>query len=133
MANSIEGELGQQVAELQLELKKRQWLAAQRWRERMKACLAASGLTFTEWLVLDAIWSLVHRTGDAVSQNELGKELELDAMTLWHALAVLEHHGFVSRGCSMSGKAWRAFATRKGADLLRAVKPNVEGASSLSS
>jgi len=133
MANSIEREMRHELAELQLELKKRQWLAALRWRGRMKTCLASVGITFTEWLVLDAIWSLVHQTGDAVSEIELGKELELDAMTLWHALAVLEHQGLVSRGCSISGKSWRAFATSKGAGLLRAVKPSLEGASSLSS
>lgn len=119
------------VAEQQVELKKRQWLAALRWRRRMKTCLAATGISFTEWLVLDATWSLVHRTGDAVSQNEVARDLELDAMTIWHAMAVLDHRGFVSRGCSMSGKAWRVFVTSKGADFLRAVKPGLAGASAL--
>ncbi len=120
-----------EFAAQQVELKTRQWLAALRWRRRMKACLAATGISFTEWLVLDATWSLVHRTGDAVSQNEVARDLELDAMTIWHAMAVLDHRGFVSRGCSMSGKAWRVFVTSKGADFLRAVKPGLEGASAL--
>jgi len=50
----------------------------------MKTSLAASGIAFSEWLLLDAIWSFVNRTGGAVTENELAKELELDAMTLWH-------------------------------------------------
>jgi len=129
MANAIDGEMAREVAELQLELKKRQWLSALRWRERMTTCLARSGIAFGEWLVLDAIWTRVNRTGDAVSENEIAKELALDAMAVWHALAVLDHRGLVSRGCSMSGKAWRVFVTRKGANLLRAIKPGLERAS----
>jgi len=129
MANAVDGAMARELAEAQLELKKRQWLSALRWRQRMNACLAASGITFTEWLVLDATWSLVNRTGDAVSQNEVARDLELDAMGIWHAMAVLDHRGLVSRGCSMSGKAWRVFVTSKGADLLRSIKPGLEGAS----
>lgn len=79
--------------------------------------------------MLDATWSLVSRTGDAVSQNDVASDLEIDAMTIWHAMAVLDHRGLVSRGCSMSGKAWRVFVTGEGVDLLRAVKPSLEGAS----
>jgi len=123
---AVDAAMARTVADLQLELKKRQWLAALRWRQRMKTCLAPSGLTFTEWLVLDATWSLVDRTGDAISQSDVAADLEIDAMTIWHAMAVLDHRGLVSRGCSMSGKAWRVFVTRAGVDLLRAVKPSLE-------
>jgi DNA-binding MarR family transcriptional regulator len=129
MTHASDSTMADEIAELQLELKKRQWLAALRWRQRMKTYLSSTGIGFTEWLVLDATWTLVHRTGDAVSQNEIARDLELDAMTIWHAMAVLDHRGFVSRGCSMSGKAWRVFVTRKGADFLRAIKPGLEGAS----
>src|SRR6187431_2167654 len=122
---AVDAAMARTVADLQLELKKRQWLAALRWRQRMKTCLAPSGLTFTEWLVLDATWSLVDRTGDAVSQSDVATDLELDSMTLWHAMAVLDHRGFVSRGRSMSGKAWRVFVTVTGVELLRAVKPSL--------
>jgi len=131
MANAIDTATARELAELQLELKKREWLSALRWRQRMNTCLSSSGIGFTEWLVLDTIWSLVNRTGDAVSENELARELELDSMTIWHALAVLDHRGLVGRGCSMSGKAWRVFVTSKGADLLRAIKPGLEGVSAL--
>ena len=132
MANAVKAELARELAEVELDLRKRQFLLALRWRERMQACLAPAELTFTEWLVLDATWSLVERTGDAVSQNQLAKDLELDALTFWHAMAGLDHRGLVTRGCSMSGKAWRVFVTSKGADLLRAVKPRLERASALS-
>jgi len=117
--------MAREITELQLELKKRQWLAALRWRRRMKTCLASSGITFTEWLVLDATWSLVSRSGDAVSQNDVARDIEVDAMTIWHAMGVLDHRGLVSRGCSMSGKAWRVFVTNEGLNLLRALKPGL--------
>ncbi len=129
MGNAIDQTLAREFTELQLELKKRQWLAAQRWHRRMKASLSSLGIGFTEWLVLDATWTLVNRSGDAVSQQDVCRDLELDPMTIWHAMAVLDHRGLVCRGCSMSGKAWRVFVTRKGADVLRAVKPGLELAS----
>ena len=125
MANAIDETVARELTLLQLELKKRQWLAAQRWSQRMKTCLSSLGIGFTEWLVLDATWSLVDQTRDAVSQNEVGRVLELDTLAIWHVMAVLEHQGLVSRGCSMSGKAWRVFVTRKGGDLLRALAPSV--------
>jgi DNA-binding MarR family transcriptional regulator len=133
MANAVNVGMAREVAELQLELKKRQWLSAVRWRQRVTASLAPSGVSFTEWLVLDTAWSLMHRTGDAVNQTEVGRALELEGLTLWHAMAVLEHRGLVSRGCSISGKAWRVFVTRQGADLLRALQPGLERASAISS
>lgn len=132
MANAIELGMAREVAQLQLELKKRQWLSAVRWRQRVKACLASSGLSFSEWLVLDAAWSLMQRTGEAVSQSVVGKELDLDDLAVWHALAVLDHRGLVSRSRSISGKAWRVFVTGTGEALLRAVQPGLEGASALS-
>jgi DNA-binding MarR family transcriptional regulator len=126
MAEAIERAMARELAELQLELKKRQWLAALRWRRHMKACLASSGITFTEWLVLDATWSLGSRTGSAVSPNEVAVDLEIDALTLWHAMAVLDQRGLVSRGPSMSGKSWHVSVTREGVDLLHALKPSIE-------
>jgi DNA-binding MarR family transcriptional regulator len=129
MVNAVDTETLQELALLQLELKKRQLFSALRWRQRVETCLAASGIGFNEWLLLDAIWERMDRTGDAVSENELARDLELDSMTIWHAMAVLDHQGLVSRGCSMSGKAWRVFVTGKGADLLRALEPALERAS----
>ncbi|MEI9940909.1 MAG: MarR family winged helix-turn-helix transcriptional regulator [Pseudomonadota bacterium] len=129
ITGAIAREMARELAELQLQLKKRQWLAALRWRRRMKACLAASGISFTEWLVLDATWALVSRTGDSVSQNDVARDIEIDAMTLWHAMAVLDHRGLVSRAGSMSGKARRVFVTSEGVEFLRAVKPGLEAAS----
>jgi len=132
MVEAIDEELDEMV-DLQLERQKRQWLSALRWRRRMKAALEPSGLTFTEWLVLDATRSLVNRSGDCVSPNDVAHDIEIDAMANWHAMAVLDHRGLVSRGCSMSGKAWRVFVTQKGLDLLRATQPNLEQVSAAES
>ena len=116
------------MAELPLDVKKQQWLTAQRWRQQVTTCLETAGLNFNEWLVLDATWLLVNRSGNAVSQAEVARNLELDAMTLWHAMAVLEHRGLVSRGRTLSG-AWRVFVTQEGVDRLRAIEPRLELAS----
>jgi len=133
MANSVDVGISEELSEIQLESKKHEWLSAVSWQKRVQACLAPTGISFTEWLVLDATWLLMHRTGDAVSQYELGKDLELDELTVWHAMAVLDHQGLVSRGRSLSGKGWRVVVTRKGAELLAALEPSIEGASAISS
>ena len=117
------------MAELQLDVKKQHWLGAQRWRQHIKACLESTGLTFDEWLVLDSTRSLVRQTGSAVSQAEVARGLELDAMTLWHVMAVLDQRGLVSRGRTLSGKAWRVFVTKEGVELLRVLEPRLELAS----
>jgi len=132
MVNAVDTEMLRELAELQLELKKRQLFSALRWRQRVETCLTGSGIGFDEWLLLDAIWSRLERTGDAVSEVEVARDLELDALTVWHSMAVLYHRGLVSRGCSMSGKAWRVFVTGKGADLLRVLEPALERASAAS-
>jgi len=129
MVGAIQRAMARELAELQLELKKRQWLAALRWNRRMKTCLASSGVTFTEWLVLDATRSLVDQSGDAVTQNDVARELDLDAMTIWHAMAVLDHRGLVRHARSLSGKGWRVLLTKQGADLLSAVQPRLQSAS----
>jgi len=44
MANAIDTAMARELAELQLELKKRQWLSALRWRQRMNTWLSSSGI-----------------------------------------------------------------------------------------
>jgi len=131
MANAVETRLTRELAQAQVELKKQQWLAAARWEKRVNESLGPAGITFRQWLILDEIGSRVERTGDGVRENQLARTLELDGLTLWHAMAVLDHRGFVSRGCSMTGKARPVFVTYKGAEMLRGLQSRLEGASAL--
>jgi DNA-binding MarR family transcriptional regulator len=106
-----------------------QWLCAARWRRRVERSLKGSGLTFREWLVLDAASFLVEETGDAVSQNQVASHLELERQAISEVIRPLEKMDLVSRGPAMSGKAWRVFVTAEGWALLRRFAPNVESAS----
>ena len=114
---------------LAAESKREQWLAAMSWRRRVEAVVATSGLTFTQWLVLDATNYLIEMTEDAVSQSQVSAHLELDRMTLSHAMTALVEKGLVDRGGAMSGMAWRIFLTPKGSALLDELGPGIETAS----
>jgi hypothetical protein len=90
-----------------------------RWRRRVEAELAGSGLAFKHWLVLDATHQLIREPGDAVSQNQVAVYLQLNRVTVGNAFMALERMGLVSRGGPMSGPAWRVILCREGLQLLR--------------
>jgi hypothetical protein len=83
---------------------KKQWLAAMGWRRRIEASITPSGLTFTEWLVLDTTEYLIKVTEDAVSQSQVSA-LSLDRMTISHAMTALAEKALVDRGNAMAGVA----------------------------
>src|SRR6185369_14915220 len=58
------------------EIRKAEWLSAMRWRRHIQAVCASSGLTFTQWLLLDCARQLIAETEDAVIQAEIAARLE---------------------------------------------------------
>lgn len=111
------------------EVCKARWFAAMCWRRQLEAVLAGVGITFTEWLVLDALRELIAERDDAVSQNDVARRLELNRMTVSGVMRGLERKGLVSRGIDMSGRAWRVFLNAKADVLLREIAPALEAAS----
>ena len=105
------------------------WLAAMRWRRRVEKALAQSGLTFTQWLVLEATAVLVVETGDAVSQNQISARTELDRNTISQVMRTLERKQLVSRGPCFIGTSWRVFETEVAVSVLNALRGAVEAAS----
>jgi DNA-binding MarR family transcriptional regulator len=107
----------------------RGWKRAMRWRQIVEKELKPLGLSFVEWLVLDATRHMVRRRGDAVSQNQVAERTGLDRMTVSRAMAVLDRQGFVSRGPDMYCIAYRVFATEEGRALADACSAIIEAAS----
>ena len=105
------------------------WLAAMRWRRRVEKALAQSGLTFTQWQVLDATAVLVVETGDAVSQNQVSERTQLDRNTVSQVMRTLEQKRLVSRGPCCIGTSWRVFQTERAVSVLNALRGAVEAAS----
>lgn len=100
-----------------------------RWRRGLEAVVAPAGLSFTQWLVLEALRQLISETGDAVNQNEVARRLELDRMTISAVMRRLEQKQWVDRASDLTGRAWRIFLTRRAAALLRQQSAEIEALS----
>lgn len=111
------------------ELRKAEWLEAMRWRRRVESTCAASGLSFTQWLLLHSARRLIEETNDAVIQAQIAARIELDQTTVSQILRRLEGRRLVSRGGDMTGKAWRVYLTEEAVRLLRDLEDDVEAAS----
>jgi DNA-binding MarR family transcriptional regulator len=107
---------------------KAQWWRAMRWRAAVESSLAGTGLTFTQWLVLDALSDLIRESDDAVNQNEVAARVALSRASVSLVMRALERRWLVSRGPDLTGRAWRIFLTDTGEHLLRAVTAQVEAA-----
>jgi len=112
------------------DVRKAEWLNAMRWRRQIESACAGTGLTFTQWLLLDSARQLIAETEDAVIQAQIGARLELDPATVSEVVKRLEQKGLVSRGGDITGKAWRVYLTPKAELLLRELEVRVESASS---
>lgn len=107
--------------------RREQWRAAMRWRRAVEAALGGVGLTFTQWLLLDATRELIAETGDAVNQNEIARRVELDRSTVCPVMRALEQMQLVDRGGDLTGRAWRIFLTARGRSLCELAAQVVEG------
>jgi DNA-binding MarR family transcriptional regulator len=103
-----------------------QYFAAWRWRRAVERQLRGLGLTFTQWLVLEATDELVRDGGDAVNQRAIAEGAELDAMTVSQVMKTLEEKALVTRQPDVTGRAYRVFLTKKGEKLLQATVACVE-------
>ena len=108
---------------------KAEWRKAMRWRGRVEAALGGSALTFTQWLVLDALRELIAETGDAVNQNEVAARVALSRATVSFVMSALDKKGLVDRGPDLTGRAWRIFLTARAERLLCDVTADIETAS----
>ena len=100
-----------------------------RWRRQIQSVCRGSGLTFTQWLLLDSARQLIAETEDAVIQAQIAARLELDQATVSEVIQRLEEKELVSRDGDITGKAWRVRLTVKAERLLRELDARVESAS----
>ncbi|HWZ89630.1 MAG TPA: MarR family transcriptional regulator [Polyangiaceae bacterium] len=100
-----------------------------RWRRAVERALVGTGLTFTQWLVLDALRELIAETRDAAIQNEIAARVELDRGTTSLVMRTLEKKGFVDRAPDITGRALRIWLTDPAEVLLREQAAGIEAAS----
>lgn len=113
-------------ASLRHESARERYLAAWRWRRAVEAELRSLGLTFTQWLVLEATDELVRETRDAVSQTSVALRTELDHGTTSLVMKALAARSLVDRGPDMAGPAYRIIVTQAGRRLVRRVAERIE-------
>lgn len=103
------------------------YLEACRWRREVERRLKATGLTFTQWLVLDATSRLIRESKDAVNQNDVARRTELDRMTVSQVMTTLAKRGHVDRDTDMVGRGYRIWVTAKGDKALALAEDAVTG------
>lgn len=104
------------------------WLAARRWQAIVERELNRFGLTFSEWLVLEAAEELINERCDAVSQEAVAGRTELNKMTVSHVMKTLESKGLVDRGPDLTGRAYRVFLTALGGEALGSCNSRLDAA-----
>ena len=112
-----------------VELHKAQWLLAAQWRRRVAGVCARVGLTFTEWLIIDALRELYQEQQDAVSQNALAARAGLRRGNISESMPALENKNLISRGPSACGRALRLFPTHKAERVLGELYPLLDAVS----
>jgi len=112
-----------------VELHKAQWLLSARWRRKASKVCARVELSFTEWLIIDALRELHRELDDAVSQNALAARAGLARRNISESMPKLEEKGLVSRGPSASGRALRLFPTQEAVRRLDFLYPLLEAIS----
>jgi DNA-binding MarR family transcriptional regulator len=108
------------------DIRKLEWLKAVRWRRKVEAALAPTGLTFTQWFVLEAIRELHEETDEDPIQNEIAMRVELDRATVSPIIRHLGHKGLLNRGVDRHFAAWSVTLEARAEGLLRDYRQRID-------
>jgi DNA-binding MarR family transcriptional regulator len=97
-----------------------------RWHREVDAALAAIGLSFSEWLVLDALRELGLEIEDGVNQNEIAARIAQERYAVSRVMCGLERRGLVDRGPDSRACAWSIFLKQPAIELLRRASELIE-------
>jgi DNA-binding MarR family transcriptional regulator len=106
------------------------WLRAARFRRAAERAVRRHGLTFSQWRVLHGLRRVVG-SGDAVSQQTIGRYIEMDENTLSAVTRRLIARDLISWGPDAWGWSYRLFVTDRGIALLNVVREDVVRAARL--
>jgi DNA-binding MarR family transcriptional regulator len=110
-------------------VQKGRWKAAMQWRRAVEGALAGTGLTFTQWLLLDALGELTAETNDAAIQSEVAARVGLDQGTVSLVMGTLADKALVDRAPDITGRAWRTYLTKRAQQILRDTAAEIESRS----
>lgn len=101
------------------------WQISTSWRTSIEAVLKSIGLTHPQFVVLATLGWLT-RSGERVSQADIGKMAKLDPNTISQILRGLEQKAWIKRDPSSDGRAKNPTLTPKGIQILAQAVPSVE-------
>ena len=108
------------------DIRKLEWLKAVRWRRKVLAALAPTELTFTQWLVLEAIRELREESEEDPIQSEIAVRVELDRATITRVIQHLERRRLSNRGVDRHFAAWSVVLDERAEVRLRDYRQPIE-------
>jgi DNA-binding MarR family transcriptional regulator len=107
----------------------RRWLACLLWQRRAGRALKPLKLTFTQWLVLDAMAGLIREYNDAVSQIQVARHLQMGKATVCRVMQRLARKGLVDQAPEFTGPSYRIHLTKVGDSLTRQGRSQIDAVS----
>lgn len=98
---------------------RQRWIDAQRFKMRVRRLLAPEKVSFTQWLVLEAIVELEHPEQLAVSQVLIAERLNISERVTSYTVDALAERGLVERDAEDCPFFWNLQLTRRGEELRR--------------
>jgi DNA-binding MarR family transcriptional regulator len=94
------------------------WRDARLFQTRVQRALRQWRIPFGMWLVLETLYELLERTGDAVSQAQVAERAGMTKMVVSYWMTVLDREGFINREPDLDGRAYRVITTSFGDETL---------------
>jgi DNA-binding MarR family transcriptional regulator len=100
-------------------VKERQhWRIAQRFEAWARRALAAEGVQFREWLVLEALSELQDPSKDGLYQVEVARHIGTSERVVAYWMAILDEKAWVDRGPGEDPRHWAVLLTELGEDAV---------------
>lgn len=107
---------------------RRHWRSAQIFETSVKQVLALAGVSFAEWLLLEALRELREPHRDGLHQAELARATGLSARVVSYWMIRMSEDGLVDRGEGDDPRQWGVMLAERGENTLRACHERLEAA-----
>lgn len=99
-------------------VRRERWRAARRFQVAAKRALAKTDMSFSEWLLLEALDELVRETGDAVSQQAVAARAGVSKVMASYWMTKLEQDCLLDRGLGEDTRSYLLLLSEEGAEAL---------------
>ena len=100
--------------ELDTRSARQRWIDSQRFKLRVRRLLAPERVSFTQWLVLEALDELEHPDQEGVCQAQVADRLAVSERVVCYTMSALYHRRFIERGPDDIAQFWGIGLTERG-------------------